>query len=503
MTGRPIKIPTGLLRGALCLAAGGLTVLAFSPFDLYFMPFITLALLFRVWRGNGGRAAFINGYLFGLGLFGFGVSWLHISIHLFAGVNLVGAWALTFLLVAWLSLFPALVGYLGSCRPARSDLRYFLVIAPCLWALSEWARAGLLTGFPWLTLGYAQTGSVLSGYAGLVGVFGVSLISAFLAGVCALLVTPHGRKPLILAFLATLVISWLCQQHAWTDNINRDIKVALVQAAIPQELKWLPERRRESMERYLAMTQPFQDHDLIVWPETAVPAYLHAVEDSINAIDETMQDHGSILLTGLLSKDPTDARPYNSLLLLGGQRQLYNKRKLVPFGEYLPLKPLLGGVVAALGIPMSDFSPGARNAPPILHTDRLSIGVSICYEAIFGNEVRQAVPAANVLVNVSNDAWFGDSISPHQHLQMARMRAIETGRYLLRATNTGISAIIDEKGRVVGKTQQFKPDAVATSIALFAGGTPYGLTGDAPVITFALLALAQPLLRRRARRKPD
>ena len=496
-------MPTGLLKGALCLAAGGLTVLAFSPFDIYFLPFITLALLFSVWRSASAKATIVHGYLFGLGLFGVGISWLHISIHLFAGVNLVGSWALTFLLVAWLSLFPALVGYLGNCRPVRSDYRYFLVVAPCLWTLGEWLRSWLLTGFPWLTLGYSQTGSVLSGYASLVGVFGVSLLSAVLAGICALLARRNARGPLALALLSIFAVGELCRQHAWSDDAQRDIRAALIQAAIPQELKWLPEHRRESVARYLAMTEPFWGHDLIVWPETAVPAYLQAAEALVDDIDQAATHHGSILLSGLLTGKPAGERYYNSLLLLGAPRQVYDKRKLVPFGEYLPLKPLLGGLVASLGIPMSDFSPGDRSRAPVLHGAGLSVGVSICYEAIFGKDVAQAVPEAGLLVNISNDAWFGDSLSPHQHLQMARMRAIETGRYLLRATNTGISAIIDEKGKVVGRTRQFKPDAVATEISLFTGNTPYTLLGDAPVVALSLLALSGPLLRRRLRARRD
>lgn len=476
-------------QGLLSLLAGGLTVLAFAPYGVYVIPFISVAYLFSVWRRGGGKDAFINGYLFGLGLFGMGVGWLHISINLFAGVNLAGALLLTFLLVAFLSLFPAVVGFLGCCRPVRSDYRYYLVVMPALWTLGEWVRSWLFTGFPWLSLGYSQTSTFLSGYSSLVGTFGVSFIITFLAGVCVLLTRSDRRMALTFTMLAVLVSGWLCRQYQWTDDAGSDISVALVQGAVPQEVKWSPEHRNPTLERYLAITEPFWGYDLIIWPETAVPAYLHNALDFLGVLDEAAKSNDSIVLTGLPVKDLDTGEYFNSLLLLGDKQQVYHKRHLVPFGEYVPLKSLLDRLIAAMGISMSNFTPGDGDIPPLFHGDGYSMGLSICYEAVFGNEIIKALPAAGVLVNVSNDAWFGDSASPHQHLQMARMRAIETGRYLLRATNTGISAIINEKGKIVGKTRQFEPDAVATEIPLFTGSTPYALTGDIPIVLLSLLLL--------------
>ncbi len=485
-----VKVLVGLIpRGLLCLLAGGLTALAFAPYGVYIIPFITVAFLFSVWRRNSRKKAFINGYLYGLGLFGVGVGWLHISINLFAGVNLVGAYTLTFLLVAYLSLFPAVVGYLGSCLPIRSDYRYFLVVMPALWTLGEWVRSWLFTGFPWLTLGYTQTSTFLSGYGSLVGTFGVSFIITFLAGVCVLLTRSDRRMVLTFTLLAVLVSGWLCRAYQWTDDADSDISVALIQGAVPQEVKWLPEHRNSTLERYLTITEPFWGYDLIIWPETAVPAYLHNALDFLGKLDEVAKSNDSIVLVGLPAKDLDTGEYFNSLLLLGDKQQVYNKRHLVPFGEYVPLKSLLDRPIAALGIPMSHFTPGDGDSPPLFHGNGFSMGLSICYEAVFGNEIIKAIPTANVLVNVSNDAWFGDSASPHQHLQMAQMRAVETGRYLLRATNTGISAIINEKGKIIGKTRQFEPDAVATEIPLFTGSTPYALTGDMPIVLLSLLLL--------------
>ena len=496
------KVPANsAIKGFLCLAAGGATAFSFAPYNLSAIPFITLALLFHTWRTNNSRQAFINGYLFGLGLFGAGVYWLHISINLFSGINLFGAYLLTFLLVAYLSLFPALTGALANCRSLRSDLCFFLVVTPSLWTLGEWVRSWLFSGFPWLTLGYSQTSGLLSGYASLTGVFGISFIVAFLAGGCVHLIMRKWSTLLAVFLLLVFAAGWQLGQYQWTDNSNRDIDVALVQGAIPQEVKWLPEYRDTSLERYLEITQPFWGHDLIIWPETAIPGYLHTVHDYIGKLERAASHNGSIMLVGLPTRDLDTGAYFNSLVLLGSNQQVYNKRHLVPFGEYLPLKWLLGWPLDVLQIPIADFTPGAAHSPPLFQADGFSLGLSICYEAVFGAEFIRALPEADVLVNVSNDAWFGDSASPHQHLQMAQMRAIETGRYLLRATNTGISAIIDEKGNIVGKTRQFETDAVAAKVSLFTGSTPYVLTGDKPIVILSVSLLLLTLLFGRTNRR--
>ena len=487
---RPRRVYAGpVLKGSLCLSAGGATAFAFAPYNLSVIPFITLAVLFQTWRTDNRKQAFINGYLFGLGLFGGGVNWLHISINLFSGINLAGAYLLTFLLVVYLSLFPALTGFFGSSRSVRSDYVCFLALIPSLWTLGEWLRSFLFSGFPWLSLGYTQTAGMLSGYASLLGTFGVSFIIAFLAGNCVLLIGKNRKIPLIVALLVVIAASWQLRHYQWTELTNKEIDVALIQGAIPQQVKWLPEYKNISLARYLDITEPFWGHDLIIWPETAIPGYLHDMREYIEEIDRMARLNGSIVLAGLPTRNLDRDDYFNSLVLLGGKQQIYNKRHLVPFGEYMPLRWLLEHPLAILQIPIANFTPGAVDAPPLFQADGYSIGLSICYEAIFGAEIIKALPEADVLVNVSNDAWFGDSASPHQHLQMAQMRAIEAGRYLLRATNTGISAIIDEKGSIIGKTGQFEADAVAAKVPLFTGSTPYVQLGDKPIVTLSLLLL--------------
>jgi len=478
-------------RGPACLIAGALLSLAFAPYHAAFLALLAPAVLAGAWLNASPRVAFARGYLFGLGLFGTGVYWVYISINLFGGVNFLIAGLLTVLFVAFLALYPALAGWLsrrlfGKSPPAL----YLLAVIPALWLLTEWLRGWLFTGFPWLDLGYSQIDTVLAGLAPLAGVYAVSLATVFTAcALTALVVLPaRGRATAVLMVIAIWAGAWWAGRQPWTGDQGRDISVAVVQGAVPQSVKWHPEMLLRSEALYRNLTLPYLGADLIVWPETAIPALYRQVEGYINALSEQARRHGTALVMGIPVQDPGSGRYYNALLALNGQREFYYKKHLVPFGEYIPFADTLGGLLEFLHIPMSDFSPGP-DVRPLLHVNGMILGVSICYEDTFGEEVIQAMPDAGVLVNVSNDAWFGDSSAPHQHLQMARMRALETGRYLLRATNTGVSAVIDAHGNLVKTSREFKPQVLTGRIPLRRGLTPYARWGNYPVVTLAFLML--------------
>jgi apolipoprotein N-acyltransferase len=465
--------------------------LAYAPLNIFFIALVCPAILLIIWLDCSPVCAFRYGYLFGLGMFGVGVYWLHISINMFGGFTIIGAILATALLGAYLAVYPALVGYIGGRWFKHNKLVYLLIACPALWVISEWTRSWFLTGFPWLNLGYSQSDSFLSGLAPLFGVYGVSWLTFFIAALLACLYHYKGRHSLavIMSIALLSISSWSLTQVNWTKAVNEDISVALIQAAIPQKLKWLPERRQQSLELYLQLSEPHWQDDLVIWPETAIPAYNFTVTGFIDKLSQLTDKYQTTFLSGIPSKEPGKKEYFNSVMMLAdGDISWYHKQHLVPFGEYLPLKPLLGVVLNFLQIPMSNFSPGQQESP-LLFTKNLGIGVSICYEDTFGEEVIRALPEAGVLVNVSNDAWFGDSLAPHQHLQMARMRALEGGRYMLRATNTGISAIINEKGKIINQSPQFKPAALSAQITLFQGSTPYVLWGNIPVIITALLLL--------------
>jgi apolipoprotein N-acyltransferase len=475
----------------LAFFSGLVTPFAFSPYFLFPLAFVSIAIIIYIWTLSTPRLAGIYGYIFGLGFFGSGVSWLHISINIFGGVNLIGSYLLTFLLIAFLALFPALCGYLSSRLYIHRWPAISIIIGiPAYWTLSEWIRSWIFTGFPWLNLGYSQSDSILNGLAPLLGVFGVCLSVVLICACLTGLFIVDKNKRYICLLTAILIwgASWIGGELEWSKPLDQSLSVALIQGAVPQEIKWNPAMRQPTLDLYRELTLSNLDNDLIIWPEAAIPAYYHQMQDYINGLSRLAINNDFKLLTGIPVWDENTENFYNSIVLIGNDLDFYYKKHLVPFGEYLPLKFLLGGIVKILNIPMAYFSSGPDKAP-LIDTGNYKIGISICYEDIFGNEVIQALPDAALLVNVSNDAWFGDSVAPHQHMQMARMRAMETGRYMLRATNTGVTAIIDEKGRILSSSPQFIPASLTGEVKLFTGHTPYSRLGNYPVIIYCLAVL--------------
>jgi apolipoprotein N-acyltransferase len=362
---------------------------------------------------------------------------------------------------------------------------------PSAWTLTEWLRAWLFTGFPWLNLGYSQTDSPLIGFAPLVGIYGIGFLTAFCAGLLNCMVSGSGRmrSTAVVLMCAVILAGWGLNGHHWTQASGAELEATLVQGNIPQELKWKPEQQRETLERYVDLTNQHAGSDLVVWPETAVPAFYDQVEtDFIIPLREKMQAKGVSLVTGIPVLDRSEWNYYNAIISLEKPDQFYYKVHLVPFGEYLPLRDWLARALSFLPVPQADFSAGNLQQP-LLEAAGYPVGASICYEIAFGEELIHTLPEAAFLINISNDAWFGDSLAPHQHLEMARMRARETERYLLRATNTGISAIINANGTIVARSPQFEVATVSYAIQPRSGATPYVILGNWPVIVFATVLL--------------
>ena len=479
-----------LIKSVVCLIAGALLALAFAPYNFSLLVFISLALLFFLWRNTTSKNAFIYGYCFGFGLFGAGVNWLHISINLFGGINLFFALVLTYLLVAFLALYPALVGFISRKYLSRPELLNSLIFIPSLWTISEWCRSWIFTGFPWLNVGYSQLDTPLSGMAQITGVYGVSWLVCFSAAVLTEFFFINRKSGFLLTL--GLIFIWggcyLIKEIEWTSRKNQTITATLVQGGIPQQQKWKKENQQMTRDLYMSLTRQYPDSDIIIWPETAIPALYHNADFFINPIQKLAEAHNVDVLTGIPIVDLNTGQFFNSIILIGDKNEIYHKRHLVPFGEYLPFDKWLRPILNSLHIPMSSFSAGDSQKPVINAAGQI-IGVSICYEDVFGEEIIDALPEANLLVNISNDAWFGDSLAPHQHLQMAAMRALETGRYMIRVTNTGISAIINHKGNILSRSPQFEPHAYSGKIELFEGTTPYGVYGNYPVIIFTCVLL--------------
>jgi apolipoprotein N-acyltransferase len=489
----------------LSVLGGVLLPLAFAPIGFSPLAFITPAILFWLWLDSTPKRAFITGYLFGLGFFGAGISWVVVSFYRFGGMGLVLSVAAMLLFVLFLALFPAFLGWLS--RRYLSQLNrsfYLLLLLPAAWVLVEWVRGWILTGFPWLHLGNSQTDSPLAGLAPVVGVYGISWVLTFSAGLLVWAWVESKRNRII--GLVSVAILWaaagLLTLIEWSEDDGEPLTASLIQGNVPQNLKWRPDQRRPTIDLYTRLSRDRWDRDIVIWPETALPAYYHQAESFLQGLArEAKSNGGATLLIGLpvLKKElnKSDNRSgsdqyFNSVVRVGAgdgdATQFYLKSHLVPFGEYIPLKNLLGGLLELMQVPMANFSRGDINQPLVTVAGR-SVGISICYEDVFGEEVIRGLPEASFLVNVSNDAWFGDSLAPHQHLQMARMRSIETARPMFRATNNGVSAIIDHHGDVLATSPQFEVAVLDGKVQPQTGATPYVLVGNWPVLIGLFLAL--------------
>jgi len=479
------------------LAAGGLYPLAFAPFGFYPAAVLSLAAIGALTAACRPARALWRGWLFGLASFGLGVSWIQVSIHQFGLPVLTFSAGVTALFIAFISLYPALFGFLAARCPRAG---YLAVLGPAAaWTLSEGLRGRLLTGFPWLQAGYSQIDGPLAGFAPVTGVLGVSLAAALVAALLVQALRAPQWRPAAGCIAAACLLGLggvLLARASWTAPAGAPAQVAISQGNVPQALKWLPDQRQGILARYRRLTARHPAADLVVWPETAVPAFPHEVREYLARLEREAARRGQGVLVGMPELDRRSGRYYNAVLAFGEADGRYRKRHLVPFGEYLPFEPWLRRFLDFLEIPMSDFEAGAPRQAP-LASGGLRIGVSICYEDAFGGEVADALPAANLLVNVSNDAWFGDSLAPHQHEEIARMRALETGRPLVRATNTGVSSFIDHRGRVRGRTAQFEAATLERAVRPRSGATPYVRAGGWPVPALCLLVLAVCERRRR------
>ena len=482
----------------LCvLLAGAVSVCGFAPLGIWPLPVLTLAVLFWALRGVSPRRGLIRGFLFGLGLFGAGVSWVVESFQ-YSHVALSSAVILTTLMVLVLSLYPALFGWL-TARFEERQAGFLLLGMPALWVLSEWARGTVLTGFSFLQLAYSQTDSPLSVFAPIAGVYGTGWVLA-LASASLAWFADEARarwKPAVVTFAAVAVLLLGVRAIPLTSAEPTELDVAVVQANIPQALKWRPELRERTLEIYVSHTRRHWDADFIIWPETALPGLRSSFSVFLDELDQESRRHGTELLIGVPTEvvvEGESSRYYNSVISVGGADEVYNKRHLVPFGEYVPLQAVFQPLIDLFKWPVSSFTHGDPKQTT-LQVAGHTVGITICFESAFGKDVMAALPEAALLVNVSNDAWFGKSLGPHQHLQIARWRALEAGRSMIRATNTGITAFIDHDGRVVSSIEDFKEASLRGTVQLRSGVTPYVRISDWPILVLALIATLGAVVR--------
>ena len=474
---------TSLLLGSLC-------VIGFAPFYVFFLPILSMAGLFYLWElTSSPKQAAKLGFVFGLGFFIAGIYWIYISLHDIGGMPFWMAGLATFLLCAFLALFPACVGYLAK----RSA--YLLPSAAILWVLSEWVRDWIFTGFPWLAVGYSQAPfSPLAGFAPIFGAFGVGLTVTVSASLLVFIAQQKQRRPAIVGLLAIWIVGGAFSLINWTSPVGNPTKVALIQGNVAQEMKWDESIAIQTVNQYLGMAKQAQA-ELVILPETALPiaidlAQKDMAQDQVLAPFKTIatEDHKAILVGAVSQKEEAY---FNSMLGISSLDavQVYHKSHLVPFGEFIPLKSVFGWIYRDwLNMPLSDLSRGSYEQKPMLMAGQ-KIAVNICYEDVFGEEIIRQLPEATLLANASNDAWYGRSNAAEQHLQFSQMRAIETGRMVLRATNTGATAIISNKGDVLATVPQFTTVILNGTAQGYTGSTPYIRWGNWAIISLLFIAL--------------
>ncbi|MGB5148127.1 MAG: apolipoprotein N-acyltransferase [Porticoccaceae bacterium] len=484
----PALRQTPLLFYVAATLAGAVLPLAFAPYELWPVAPLAAGVLGLLLIGAAPRTAFALAWWFGVGLYGTGTSWIYVSIHTYGAASVPLAILLTGLFTLGMALLFALpfilCGYLDLRRPSGILLGF-----PAVWVLGEWLRGWFLTGFPWLYLGYAPLETWLAGWAPVTGVLGMSLGVAITG---AALTTLLNRANALAAGAVAVGVfwmgGWLLHDRPWTEPETTTLAAALVQPAQSLAMKWDGAADGAILANFTATNRELAGQDLVIWPETAIPRFRHEVQPFLDREDAWAREQRMGLLLGL----PIAAAEgvyYNSFMGLGMAAGTYHKRRLVPFGEYVPLEPWLRGTIAFFDLPMSNFSRAPEEQPPIT-LGELRIAAAICYEIVYPDLVAGSARDANLLITVSNDTWFGASIGPHQHLQMARLRAIETGKPLLRATNDGITAVVDSRGRVTASLPQFVPGILRTSVLPRTGTTPFSRYGSTPVVLFCLALLA-------------
>lgn len=468
----------------LALISGVLFTLAFAPFNQTYLAPLALSYLFYAWQNATPLRAFLIGYVFSFGSFSLGIYWAYISVHDYGGADSLSAGLITFLCVLFWGLFPALAGYIAAKSKLNNSPLIAYIGLPVIWILIEYCRGELiLNGFPWLQIAYTQLDTPLAGYIPIAGAYGTGFIAALTAsGLIAIVQMPQYRIQLLAILISTWGFGAALKTIEWTQAQGDSIKVALLQGNLTQDQKWLPENKAKTLLWYKTTTEKNWDSKIIIWPETAIPAYLAEVDDwFIQPLNQEAKQHQSTVVTSLPIKDDSVNQKYNAVMTLGKESGIYKKRHLLPFGEYLPLQPLSGFILNSLAIKLGQFTAGELNQP-LLKASNYDFITTICYEDAFGALGLINVDKAAFLINVTNDAWFGNSIEPHQHLQIARMRALETGRYLLRATNTGVTAIINHKGQIVKQAPLFEAAVLTNNITPMTGLTPYARFGDKPTI---------------------
>ena len=490
------------LLGLLAIGAGAIYPLAFAPFHWFPLLLVSVALFW--WLLNRASSHWVLlAWTYGLGKYGVGISWVYVSIHQYGGASPALAGCLVAAFVAFMALFCLPIGwFVGALKRSSESLGRGLLGIGFIasWLLMEWLLTWFLTGFPWLFAGHAMLGTPLQGFAPVFGVLGVSLLAVLGSLLLQTMVDKtqiaRHRGYAVAVLLISGGLGHSLDSVSWVKSLNR-YDVALVQGNIDQAVKWDADQRYANVRKHMDLSAAHWDADVLIWPEAALTLFGQDAKQAVEALQEqgqTTQTNVIIGMPDVQQRIGENSQFFNTVQAFGLASGRFAKHHLVPFGEYVPLQDLLRGLIEFFDLPMSVATPGLRRQPNIrLQLPEMQYPVEaasgICYEIAYGDTLRRQAATSGLLLTVSNDTWFGGSIGPHQHMQIAQMRALENGRWLLRATNSGITGVVNQRGEIVARLPQFEAAVLRAEFAVMSGRTPYVYFGDWPVLAAVLLML--------------
>ena len=491
-------LQTGWRWQLTALISGALLPLSFAPTNFWPVAIVCLAVLAYLLNRRNALESMVCGFLFAVGMFAAGVHWLFVPIYQFSATPAIPAGLLVLLFVLTVSsVYFALPFYIWGRYCNRHPLGMLFGL-PAIWVLTEWMRTWLFTGFPWLFLGYGHIDTWLAGWAPITGVIGIGFIVTLSASTLAFCWHKRQRKMQMVSAVSVCACCWLgglaLNTFQWTMDYASPVTVGLAQGNIPQEKKWDEDFIQPTLDRYYTLTNALWGNDWIVWPEAAIPMVANTNRDHARLtllladLKKQALANNAALISGILYLSPEDNKAYNSIIATGLGAGIYFKQRLVPFGEYAPLEDWLSGLFNFFHVQRSMIAPGPNNQRG-LQVGNAMLAPSICYEIVYPDMVARGAEQSNVLITISNDAWFGNSIGPLQHMQMAQMRSLETQRYLIRGTNNGVSALVNDRGQIIAKTERSVMEGIAGEIELRQGLTPFMYWGSEPIVLLALMIL--------------
>ena len=485
--------------------AGALFLFALAPYGFWVLAIVSPAFLYLLLLPEmSGKRAFVIGEAYGTGLWCVGAFWLYTSIHDYGATPAWLALIMIALMGLGMGLFHGFLALIFNRVVGKQPLSF-----AALWILQEWLKTWLFTGFPWLFVGYAFTEQRwLSSLAPVAGVFAVSFVAVLLAASIVELLRRRGRYMIApIALVAVSTFLWLIHPQWTKPKGTPDLSVSLIQGNIPQDLKWLTEYQIETLKIYATLTSSEWGRDIVLWPESSIPMFQDEAVGFIGEMVKMAKASNTSWITGIPYRDKVGFDPkidkyppfYNSVVALGAEADgLYKKQRLVPFGEYIPFQGLFDILPNLAGSQdIMSYSRGSDNQSP-LHVRGHNLGTAICYEVAYPDTTRKNAIGTDFLLTISNDAWFGTSAGPLQHLQMVQMRALENGRWFIRATNTGVTAIIDHQGRIVKRAPQFERTVLRGDIQARVGNTPFMRMGNYPILIIIALLLLLSYLGKRS-----